>query len=190
MDLFDAIKGRRSCRQFENKPVEEEKLQSILDAGRWAPSVMNIQPWRFIVIKNQEVKKKVRETCEKTISFLHQESGWKWLGKYPVDFLEQAPILIAVTADPKNTGAEQFLPGRGEGYAFSCCAAVQNILLAAHAEGLAGLWYTLYDKEDLKAILQLPAEIDLLSLIVIGYASKPLKEVPRKPLNELTTVIE
>lgn len=60
MDVLQAIKGRRSYRSFLDRPVEEEKLQAILDAGRWAPSVMNLQPWQFWVIKNRDVIAKLK----------------------------------------------------------------------------------------------------------------------------------
>lgn len=189
MDVWQAIRERRSCREFAPIPVEDDKLQAVLEAGRWAPSVLNKQPWRFTVIKNQELKEGLRESCQNTVEFLHQASGWKWLGRYQVDFLVQAPIIIAVTADPRDTGADQFLPGRGESYAFSCCAAIQNMLLAAHALGLGSLWYTLYDKEKVKQILGISPHIDLVSMVVIGYPAAVPGSVPRKPLEDLMTVL-
>jgi len=189
MDLWQAIKERRSCRVFATTPVEDEKLEAVLEAARWAPSVLNKQPWRFTVIKNQELKQRLKDSCSKTIEFLHQASGWKWLGRYKVDFLVQAPVIIAVTADPQDAGADKFLPGRGESYAMSCCAAVQNMLLAAHALGLGSLWYTLYDKDEVKKILNVPEHMDLVSMVVIGYPASPPGSVPRKPLEELMTVI-
>lgn len=190
MEVMEAIKERRSCRDFASSPVEEEKIKAVLEAGSWAPSVLNKQPWRFVVVKSQEVRRQVKEACEGTIQFLHQASGWRWLGKYSVDFLVQAPVLIAVAADPRDTGADQFLPGRGEGYAHSCCAAVQNMLLAAHALGLGGLWYSLYDKGQIKEILGISPEMDLIAIVVIGYPARPAGKIVRKPVAELTRVIE
>lgn len=190
MEVLEAIKERRSCRNFSSSPVEEEKLQAVLEAGCWAPSTLNKQPWRLVVVKNREVKRRVKDACERTVQFLYQASGWRWLTKYSVDFLVQAPVLIAVTANPKDTGGDQFLPGRGEGYAHSCCAAVQNMLLAAHALGLGSLWYSLYDKEQIKQILGISPEMDLISIVVIGYPAQPPGSISRKPVAELTTVIE
>ena len=189
MDLWEAVRNRRSCRAFASTPVEDEKLEMVLEAGRWAPSTVNKQPWRFTIIKNQELKQRIKDSCSKTVQFLHEVSGWKWLGRYTVDFLAQAPVIIAVTANPDDAGADKFLPGRGETYLMSCSAAIQNMLLAAHAAGLGSLWYTLYDKKELKNILSIPENMDLVSLVLIGYPEAPLNPVPRKPLEELVTVI-
>ncbi len=190
MDLFQALRERRSCRNYDSRPVEPEKIQQILEAGGWAPSVMNKQPWRFIVIQNQNIKEHIKFSCEETLNYMHQVSGWKWLGKYPLDYLMDAPVLIAVIANPKDTGAEQFLPDRGEGYAFSCCAAIQNMLLAAHGLGLASLWFSLYEKDKVREIIGISPEMDLVSMIVLGYAAGEVPNVPRKPVAELTTVVE
>jgi nitroreductase len=190
MELFTALENRRSSRNFTSVPLEEEKLASILQAGGWAPSVMNLQPWRFFVIKNAERKQKLREACEQLAQTLFAASGWKWLSKYPFDFLTQAPVLIAVAANPKDTGADQFIPGRGTGYAFSCCAAIQNMMLAAHALEVGTLWFSLYDTAPAKEILGIPPELDLVSIVVMGYPAKAPKHVGRKPVAELTTVIE
>jgi nitroreductase len=190
MDLITAIESRRSCRNFKNTPLEEEKLLSILQAGGWAPSVMNLQPWRFFVIKNPELKQKLKESCEELAQSIFLASGWKWLSKFSFDFLIQAPVLIAVAASPKDTGADQFIPGRGTGYAFSCCAAIQNMMLVAHALEVGTLWFSLYDTGPAKEILGIPSELDLVSIVVAGYATEPPKKVGRKSVSELTTFIE
>lgn len=111
------------------------------------------------------------------------------MSKYKFDFLVEAPVLIAVAASPKDTGADQFIPGRGTGYAYSCCAAVQNMLLAAHALGVDTLWFTLYDTPRVKEILGIPRELDLVSIVVAGYCAEPPKNVPRKPVAELTVTL-
>ena len=189
MDLFQAIKERRSCRNFDSRPIEEEKLQAVLEAGSWAPSAMNKQPWRFLVIKNQERRQRLRDACDETRKLLFELSGWKWLSRYSIEFLVTAPVIIAVYADPQDSGADLFLPERGDSYAQGCCAAVQNMLLAAHALGLGSLWYTLYEKERVMEILELPLDYDLVSMVVLGYPAQPPGPVPRKPVSELTTVM-
>ncbi len=190
MELFEAIKERRSCRNFKGTAIEDDKLQKILEAGGWAPSVMNLQPWRFYVIKNPSMKARLKQSCEATAQEIFERSGWKWVSKYSFEFLVQAPVLIAVAASPKETGADQFLPGRGQGYAFSCCAAIQNMLLAAHSEGVSTLWFSLYDTAKIKEILEIPPELDVVSVIVTGYAVEPPKGIPRKDVKELTVVKE
>ncbi|MCR4400834.1 MAG: nitroreductase family protein [Syntrophomonadaceae bacterium] len=189
MELMEALRTRRSCRNFLGTPVEEEKLQVVLEAAGWAPSVMNLQPWRFIVVKNPEVKQALQRAAEDAVRLAYERSGWKWLGKYRVDFLSQAPVVIVVTADPRDTGADQFLRPPS-GYAMSCCAAIQNLMLAAHDLGLATLWYSLFDKQTVSHILGLPPHIEVISLVVLGYPAGALPAVPRRPIAELTTVLE
>jgi 5,6-dimethylbenzimidazole synthase len=190
MKLFEAIKERRSCRNFLGTALEDDKLQKILEAGGWAPSVMNLQPWRFYVIENPAMKNRLKESCEGTAQEIFERSGWKWVSKYSFEFLVQAPVLIAVAASPKDTGADQFLPGRNQGYAYSCCAAIQNMLLAAHALGVSTLWFSLYDTEKIKEILGIPMELDVVSIVVAGYAVEPPKSIPRKNVMELTVYRE
>lgn len=189
MDILQTITERRSYRNYLNQTVEEEKLQTVLEAGRWAPSVMNLQPWQFYVIKNQDVKTKLKGACQETLQKIYQSSGWKWVSKYSIEFLTEAPVIIVVAGDPQKTGADQFLPGRGTGYAFSCCSAVQNMHLAAHALGLGTLWFTLYETDKVKELLNIPAELDVVSMIVMGYPAQPAAPVKRKPLEEMVTVI-
>lgn len=190
MDVFQAIKERRSFRSYLNDPVEEEKMQAVLEAGRWAPSVMNLQPWQFFVVKNRNIKSRLKTACYETLQKIFDDSGWKWLSKFSLEFLTEAPVIIVVTGDPGKTGADQFLPGRGSGYAYSCCAAVQNMHLAAHALGLATLWFTLYESDKVKELLNIPAELDIVSMIVLGYPANPAVAVKRKGLEEIVTVVE
>lgn len=190
MKLFEAMKERRSCRNFKDTSIEDDKILKILEAGGWAPSVMNLQPWRFYVIKNSAMKSSLKQSCEATAQEIFERSGWKWVSKYSFEFLVQAPVLIAVAASPKDTGADQFLPGRNQGYAYSCCAAIQNMLLAAHALGVSTLWFSLYDTAKIKEILEIPPELDVVSIVVAGYAVEPPKSIPRKDIKELTVVKE
>ncbi|MGI6469468.1 MAG: nitroreductase [Syntrophomonadaceae bacterium] len=190
MDIFTAIKGRRSFRNYLSTPVEEEKLKAILEAGRWAPSVMNLQPWNFLVVKNQDIKTRLKASCQETLDKIYAASGWKWVSRFKLDFLTEAPVIIVVAGDPKKTGADQFLPGRGTGYAFSCCAAIQNMHLAAHALGLGSLWFTLFETDKIKAILNLPDELDVVGMVVLGYPASPEASINRKPLEEMVTFID
>lgn len=189
MDIMQAIKERRSHRSYLNQPVEDEKLNTILEAGRWAPSVMNLQPWKFFVIKNADVKAELKAACQHTLQKIYQSSGWKWVSKFSLEFLTEAPVIIVIAGDPKKTGADQFLPGRSTGYAFSCCAAIQNMHLAAHALGLGTLWFSLYETGRVKELLNIPVELDVVSMVVLGYPTQPAAPMKRKPLDELVTFI-
>jgi len=104
VDILELIKTRRSIRKYKTAPVSEEEINKILEAGRWAPSADNSQPWRFIVLRSQEVRKKLADTLT-------------W-GR----FLSQAPMGIAVVVNPRasNHPVEDG------------AAATQNMLLEAH----------------------------------------------------------
>ena len=86
MDLFTAIKERRSCRNFLNDPLDEALIEKIIEAWTWAPSPMNAQPWEFIVVTNSEMKEKVFAEGERCRRWALETSGWKWLDNDWVNF--------------------------------------------------------------------------------------------------------
>ena len=189
MDIFTAIKERRSCRNYLSNPIDEETIEKILEAAGWAPSAANNQPWEFIVISNSDVKKEIFTESEKSRKTLFEKSGWKWIDRYKLGFLQEAPVLIAVVGDPQKTGADMFLEGGGLAYQHGCAAAVQNMLLAAHAYGLGSLWFTLFEKESLRKILNIPTEKDPLALICLGKAAVAPVQTPRKEVKEKVSYI-
>ena len=159
LQVFEAIKGRRSVRKYRKEPVSEGLIVKILEASRWAPSAGNSQPWNFIVLKDGEVRRKVADATT--------------TGK----FLANAPIGIAVVIDPR---ASKHPVEDGS-------IATQNMLLAAHALGLGACWIGAYNsvyEEKLKGILGIPENKRLLSIISIGFpAESPTKT--RKELGEI-----
>lgn len=189
MDVFTAIKERRSCRSFLPDPVSGEDLAKILDAAVWAPSPANNQPWEFIVITRRDVKEKILAESERCKKMLFEKSGWKWLDRYRIDFLKEAPVIIVVVADPKKTGADMFLEGGGLAYQHGCAAAVQNMLLAAHALGLGTLWFTLFDKDALKATLSIDAGLEPLAMICLGKAAAGPMKTPRVEAKDKTRFV-
>lgn len=189
MDILTAIKGRRSCRTFLSEPIPEETIEKILEAAVWAPSAANNQPWEFIVILNNTIKKEISSEAEKSRKDVFGKSGWKWVDRYRVSFLEAAPVIIAVVGDPGKTGADMFLEGGGLAYHHGCAAAIQNMILAAHALGLGTLWFTLFDKAPLRRILNIPDEKDPLALICLGKAGADPVQTPRKGIQEKTSYL-
>jgi len=162
MEVFEAIKDRRSIRRYTKDPVSEDLVEKILDAGRWAPSASDRQPWSFIVVKNEEVKRKVAEAST--------------YGK----FLADAPLGIAVVIDPQ---ASPRSGGVEDG-----AIATQNMLLAAHALGLGACWIGSYNsvyEERIKTILSIPKNKRLLSIISIGFPA----ESPTKTRKELRQIV-
>jgi 5,6-dimethylbenzimidazole synthase len=190
MDIFEAIKGRRSCRKFSPEPIAENDLNLILEAATWAPSAANNQPWEFIVVSSADIKQKILEEAQERKQELFEKSGWKWLNAYQVGFLLEAPIILAVVGNPKRAGADLFLEGRGESYAHGCVAAIQNILLAAHALGLGSLWFTLFDKSALREILEIEAGKDPIALICLGKAAAEPLKTPRVAVKDKVRYLE
>lgn len=189
MDVFTAIKERRSCRSFQPEPVKEEEIEKILEAATWAPSPLNAQPWQFVVITNPEVKAKVFAEADRCRQWGLEKSGWKWLGKYGLNFLKSAPVLIAVIGDPKKTGLDMFLEEGGVGYQHACAAAVQNMNLAAHALGLGSLWFTLFDKKPMREILDIGDEKNPLAIVCIGKPAGEPMAAGRKDVKDKTIYI-
>ncbi len=157
MELFDAVLNRRSCRRFLARPIREEGISRILAAA---------------------------ESCRKRLS---ERSGWKWIDRYSLEFLKEVPVLIAVSGIPEKSGADLFLEeGAGLGYQHACAAAIQNMLLAAHDLGLGTLWFSLFEKKDLREILGIGADRDPIALVCLGVPSGPLMKTPRKSPGEKT----
>lgn len=189
MNIIENIKTRRSCREFALKDVEEEKILTILEAAGWAPSNLNSQPWSFTVVKNAGVKESLKKIVEDTKQNLVDNYGVKWLAHYPVEFLEQVPVFIAVSADPDKAGPDKFMQDKASSHINSCCAAIQNMLLTAHFLGLGSLWFSLMDREAVKALLNIEEKMDLVALVLIGYPAGPINDIPRKPIDKFITYI-
>jgi len=189
MDLFQAIKDRRSCRNYLAEAISDNVIESILEAGTWAPSPLNMQPWEFIVITSSDVKEMIFTEAERCRRWALEKSGWKWLDSYNVDFLKQAPVIIAVVGDPKKTGVDMFMEEGIVGYQAACAAAIQNIHLAAHSFGLGSLWFTLFDKKALRGILEISDEKTPLAIVLLGKPGASPTAMPRKSITDKTRYI-
>jgi 5,6-dimethylbenzimidazole synthase len=190
MDLFEAIRDRRSCRNYLPEAIDDNVIESILEAGTWAPSPLNMQPWEFVVITSNDVKEKIFDEAERCRRWSLEKSGWKWLDSYHVDFLKQAPVIVAVLGDPKKTGVDMFMDEGMEGYQAACAAAVQNIHLAAHSFGLGSLWFTLFDKKNLRDILGVSIEKTPVALVLLGKPGASPTAMPRKSVKDKTKYIK
>ena len=189
MDVLTAIQSRRSCRRFLPDPVPEETVEKILEAGTWAPSPLNLQPWEFIIITSQEVKNSIFAEAERCRLQTLEKSGWKWLEGYKADFVKTAPAIVAVIGNPKKSGADLFQKEGSRAYEHACAAAVQNMLLTAKALGLDSLWFTFYEREFLREILNVEQDKTPVALVCLGKAAQELKQVPRKGIEEKTRYI-
>ncbi|AOT70647.1 nitroreductase family protein [Geosporobacter ferrireducens] len=190
MDCIEAILGRRSCRSFKNQKIEEGKITAILECALYAPSPANKQPWEFIVVENPEYNQKLKDAVERSKEKIAEKSGWSWVPKYNVDFINQAPTLIVVVGDPSKNGAEQFLEEPSQGYEHACSAAIQNMLLAAHSMGLESLWLSLFEKKDVRKIFEIDEDKDPVAIICLGYPEHIGQAPTRKSIESKVRFIE
>jgi nitroreductase len=146
MDVLEAIRDRRSIRRYHREDVPDEKLKQVLEAGRWAPSAHNSQSRKFIVVRDEKVRRELAQ-----------------IATYG-SFLAEAPVAIAVVIDPSSSNHP----------VEDGAAATQNMLLAAHAIGLGSCWIGAYGsgyEDRARQILGIPGGKRLLSLISLGYAA-------------------
>ncbi|MCL4474445.1 MAG: nitroreductase family protein [Actinobacteria bacterium] len=188
MDVFDAIRNRRSHRAYQSDPVEPEKIDQILEAAHWAPSPANGQPWEFIIVTDGDARGHLVDLSEEARKSGNIElHGFSYIrpipqaqavetevdpaNRYSLSFLKDVPVIIAVVGDP-NPPISQVGPGRvQDGYKYACAAAIQNMLLAAQALGLASLWFTFFDRELVSRFLNVNPGKHLLALVCLGYAA-------------------
>lgn len=179
MEFQEVIRARRSCRSFDPSAVVQEQLSAIVDAGQWAPSPLNLQPWEFIVITDPEKKMRIREAGEEARQRVVDSGGPGWVKKYSMGFVEEAPVMIAVVFDPTKGGlGEYFEQPYGALQAASAC--VQNMMLAAAEFGLGTLWFTFFNPDKVRAILNIPQDREIAAIILIGKPKQPLDAPPRK----------
>jgi len=178
MEVLEAINSRRSIRKFLPKPVEEEKLQAVLEAARQAPSWANMQCWRFLVVKDPAAKKGISE-----LSYVESFFAPKGYKTNPAAAgLADAPVVIVLCADPNQSGVlweQQY-------YMTDIGIAAQNLMLAAHGLGLGTVFVGVFDEAKLRPLLNIPSDIRIVGLFPLGYPPEVKKGgPPRKPLAEL-----
>ena len=172
--MIKEIEERRSIRKYKNIQVEEEKIREILESGRIAPSGSNTQPWHFIVIKSEEMRKKVSYVC-------HDQ---KWM--------LQAPVFIACVADircrikegdisinEKNSENEVKLIIR------DTSLAIENMMLQASEAGLGTCCVAWFTENEIRPVLNIPDDKYVVAVITVGYSDEQPKMRPRKSLEEI-----
>jgi nitroreductase len=179
MDIASLFQSRRSCRSFDSAPVAEEQLAAILKAGQWAPSPLNLQPWEFIIITEPEIKTQVRKIGEAARQEVIDGGGPGWAGKYEMDFIEEAPVIIVVVLDSSKGGLGNYFNQKyGVLQAGSAC--VQNMMLAAADMGIGSLWFTFFRPEKLGPVLNIPDNLEIAAVIPLGKPKESVKAPPRK----------
>lgn len=178
--LYSAIYGRRDVRQFKPDPVPPQAVEKILNAAHNAGSVGFMQPWNFIVIDDRDIKEKI----VKNFSEANEEASRHFSGErkelyssLKLEGILEAPINICVTCDRERSGPHVL--GRNtvpDTDIFSTCCAVQNLWLAARAEGLGVGWVSILSMEKLKSVLGIPEGIVPVAYLCVGYTDQFLKQ--------------
>ena len=171
MDMHELVATRYSVRGYDaTRPVPAEILERVLDAGRFAPSAKNLQPWKFLLVSSPEMLEKIRP-C------------------YSQEWFRQAPHILIVTGD---RNAAWVRPSDGwNSLETDMAIAMDHLILAAHAEGLGTCWISAFNPVMLRDVLGLKPHEELFAITPLGYASPDGATRPktRKPLDEVVVFL-
>lgn len=182
--VYDAIFQRRDMRSFRSDPVPEEILIRILHAANEAPSVGFMQPWNFILVEQNDLRNRIAQHVDeqrlKAANDFEGERREHYLS-FKLEGILEAPINMCITCDrlrngPKVLGRSTILNTD----VYSTCLAVQNLWLAARAEGVGVGWVSIFEEETLSELLELPEHVIPVAYLCIGY----VEDFPERPLLE------
>jgi len=165
MEVLEAIKTRRSIRRYKSRPVPEEILKEILSAARLAPSGNNAQPWKFIIVTDEELKLKLVQACKNQ------------------KFIAEAPIVIVGCGFPDDAYAT--IGGYMNGCYLDVAIAMDHLILAATSAGLGTCWIGAFKEEKVKEVLSIPPDAKVVALTPLGYPEEIPQKLSRKDLAEL-----
>lgn len=174
MDIFETINNRFSIRQYKPDPVSDKDLAAILEAARKAPSWKNTQCWRFIVIKNPDVKNALADAIPQF--------------NPSANAIRQAPIAIVACAEIGKSGYGPEKPETDKGdywYMYDTGLAMEHLVLAAAALGLGTVHVGLFDAQKIAALMNVPEGYCVVSITPLGYPAKPANAKPRKEITEI-----
>ncbi len=188
MELFDAIKTRRSIRKYTSDPVDDKKIEAILEAGRWAPSWSNTQCWRFIVVRDPQVKTSLTECL------LPFKLPDKVIDNPAISIINTVPVIIVICAETNKSGGPpgrpggaggEFITDKGDWFMFDTALAVQNMVLAAHALGLGTVIIGTFDAAKVEKVLGVPPGFRVVTLFPVGVPAQEGRTPPRNELSEI-----
>jgi nitroreductase len=170
--MLDLILRRQSDRSYSDQPVENEKIERIIEAGRIAPSACNAQPWKFIVVTDNDLRYKISEAASAKLLGMNS-------------FVSQAPVLIVVVREKANLSSRIGATVKNKDYSLiDIGIASENICMQAAAEGLGSCMIGWFDETEVKKLLDIPVSKRVELIITIGYITKDTREKRRKPSYE------
>lgn len=195
MDVKNAIKSRRSIRNFKDKELTNEDVNTILEAARLAPSGTNLQPWRFVVIESEDMRTKL-QNC--TLDFV-AEAPVTIACAVDYNALEEIPARIKELAragafkgtsleksgDSNYSGREMNQEEAKRYLYLNEAIAIENMVLQATELGIGSCWVMMFNEDKLADILDLEENLELVSLLALGYPEEEPDQRPRLDLDEL-----
>lgn len=192
MDVYTAIRTRRSIRHYKDKYVSEKLVKKILDSGRWAPSFHNMQPWRFIVVRGK-AKKNLAEVLKKNrgrellIMRITLKSGIKIIKNAPVIILVYNKCPFSKKLKKYSRHAASYLEGAVMREIQSVSCAIQNMLIEAHALGLGAVWLGIPKIREKYINKLFKTKDSLMAILAIGYPDESPRPPGRMPINEIAS---
>jgi nitroreductase len=171
-DLLDLIIGRQSDRKYSEKPVDKEKLDRIVEAGRMAPSACNAQPWKFIVVTDPELVLKIAEAASAKLIGMNS-------------FVRMAPVILIIVREKPNMSSKVGATIKNKDYSLiDIGIATENICLQAKAEGIGSCIIGWFDERMMRKLLNIPKSKRVELIITLGYSLSEQRQKKRKPPEE------
>jgi len=162
MAVLEAIRKRYSCRAYQDKPIEQEKLDQVFEAARLAPSAKNLQDWRFVVVRDKDKKRQVAESTNQPEVF----------GK--------AGVMIAACSN------SDYVMKCGQAVGpIDVAIALEHICLQATELGLATCWIGSFEAEKVRRVLEIPQDVAIIELMALGYPADKAGEPKREPIEKM-----
>jgi nitroreductase len=169
-DPLAPILARTSCRAFRADPLPETDIDRLIEVLRWAPSAGNMQPWRFLVIRSQELRAR-----------LARAAGDQ-------DFLAQAPVAFVICVEPERSAARYGERGRFLYALQDTAAATENLLVAATALGYGSCWVGAFDENAVHEILAIPKGLRAVAMVPVGIPAESPARRPRRGRAEIVEI--
>ena len=174
MEVMQAIKDRRSVRRYKPDPVSDEAVNAVLEAARWAPSWANTQCCRFVIVRDREMRERLAGTVKPETN----RAG---------EAMKDAPVVVVACAELGKAGhykGEQ-LTDKGDWFMFDVALAMQNLVLAAHANGLGTVHTGLFEAKEVARILEVPEGVAVVEMTPLGYPDEEPSAPRRKELADI-----
>jgi nitroreductase len=170
-DVFDCMREAHSVRKFKSDPIPEPTLSRILEAGCWAPSAGNLQPWYFFVVNNQAMKERIAGAS------FNQEQ------------VADAPTVVVILADPARSN-ERYAERGAQLYCIQDTAcATENMILAAEGLGVKSCWVGAFDEVSVQRIVEAPPRLRAVAILCLGYSDEIETTKERLRMNDVVKII-